>query len=61
MKRLIIAYGNRDREDDGAGWHILEKVASKYDLNVPELAGEWVDTTDGKMRLLYLFQLLPEK
>ncbi len=60
MKRLIIAYGNRDREDDGAGWHILEKVASKYDLNVPELAGEWVDTTDGKMRLLYLFQLLPE-
>ena len=25
MKRLIIAYGNRDREDDGAGWHILEK------------------------------------
>ena len=21
-KRFVIAYGNRDREDDGAGWHI---------------------------------------
>lgn len=60
MKRLIIAYGNRDREDDGAGWHILEKVTSNYDLAVPEYPGDWVETEDGSLRFLYLFQLLPE-
>ena len=60
MKRLIIAYGNRDREDDGAGWHILEKITSHYDLAVPEYPGDWVETEDGSLRFLYLFQLLPE-
>ena len=60
MKRLIIAYGNRDREDDGAGWHILEKLTAAYGLAVPEHPGEWVETNDGKLRFLYLFQLLPE-
>lgn len=60
MKKLVIAYGNRDREDDGAGWHILEKVISGYGLRVPEFPGEWVETTDGSLRFLYLFQLLPE-
>jgi len=60
MKKLVIAYGNRDREDDGAGWHILEKVTSGYGLRVPEFPGEWVETADGSLRFLYLFQLLPE-
>ena len=27
-KTLVIAYGNRDRQDDGAGWHILALVAA---------------------------------
>lgn len=60
MKRLIIAYGNRDREDDGAGWHVLEKITSVFGLRVPEFPGEWVETADGSLRFLYLFQLLPE-
>ncbi len=60
MKRLIIAYGNRDREDDGAGWHILEKITRSLGLEVPNYPGEWVETVDGSLRFLYLFQLLPE-
>ena len=60
MKRLIIAYGNRDREDDGAGWHILEKICRSFGLEVPNYPGEWVETEDGLLRFLYLFQLLPE-
>lgn len=60
MKRLIIAYGNRDREDDGAGWHILEKITRSFGLEVPNYPGEWVETEDGSLRFLYLFQLLPE-
>jgi len=59
-KFLIIAYGNRDREDDGAGWHILDKLACRLGLETPELPGNQVSTPDGKLTLLYLFQLLPE-
>jgi len=59
-KTLIIAYGNRDREDDGAGWHILDKLAHRLGLETPQLPGNQISTPDGKLTLLYLFQLLPE-
>jgi len=59
-KTLVIAYGNRDRQDDGAGWHILTQVATQLSLQAPELPGEWTESVDGSLRLLYLYQLLPE-
>ena len=59
-KTLVIAYGNRDRQDDGAGWHILSQVAAQLSLQAPELPGEWTESADGSLRLLYLYQLLPE-
>ena len=59
-KTLVIAYGNRDRQDDGAGWHILTQVAAQLGLQSPELPGEWTESENGSLRLLYLYQLLPE-
>ena len=59
-KILVIAYGNRDRQDDGAGWHILSQVAAQLSLQAPELPGERTESEDGSLRLLYLYQLLPE-
>lgn len=59
-KTLVIAYGNRDRQDDGAGWHILLQAAAQLGLEAPELPGEWAESADGSLRLLYLYQLLPE-
>jgi hydrogenase maturation protease len=59
-KTLVIAYGNRDRQDDGAGWHILAQAANQLGLQAPELPGEWTESEDGCLRLLYLYQLLPE-
>ena len=59
-KTLVIAYGNRDRQDDGAGWHILVQLAAQLGLQAPELPGEWTGNEDGSLRLLYLYQLLPE-
>lgn len=59
-KTLIIAYGNRDREDDGAGWQILNKLAGKLGLETPQFPGERDATPGGEISLLYLFQLLPE-
>lgn len=60
LKILIIAYGNRDREDDGAGWHILAALAARLHLSPPQDPGAWSESADGSVRLLYLFQLLPE-
>jgi len=59
-KTLIIGYGNRDREDDGAGWHMLNRIANKLNLVTPELPGDIAVSADGHLKLLYLFQLLPE-
>jgi len=59
-KTLVIAYGNRDRQDDGAGWHILAQLAAQLGLQSPELPGEWTENEDSSLRLLYLYQLLPE-
>ena len=59
-KTLIIGYGNRDREDDGAGWHMLNHIANKLNLVTPELPGDIAVSADGHLKLLYLFQLLPE-
>lgn len=39
QKTLIIAYGNRDRQDDGAGWHILADCAASFNLTAPEFPG----------------------
>ena len=39
-KTLVIAYGNRDRQDDGAGWHILAQAVDELGLQAPELPGE---------------------
>ena len=63
---LIIGYGNRDREDDGAGWHMLSRLAAKLNLAAPQLPGDSViapesnESGDSHLELLYLFQLLPE-
>lgn len=59
-KTLIIGYGNRDREDDGAGWHMLNRIARELGLDTPNLPGDNVISSDGNIELLYLYQLLPE-
>ena len=53
-KTLIIAYGNRDREDDGAGWHILDKLAHRLGLEAPQLAGEQVSMQGTAMMIVLL-------
>jgi hydrogenase maturation protease len=34
--RLLIGYGNPDREDDGVAWHILRAVGMRLGLPVPD-------------------------
>jgi hydrogenase maturation protease len=56
-KSLVIGYGNVDRQDDGVGWHILNRLAERLGV-IPEEQELW--SADGTICLLYTLQLTPE-
>ncbi|MEA4811916.1 MAG: hydrogenase maturation protease [Anaerolineaceae bacterium] len=60
MKTLLLAYGNADRQDDGAAWHTLQRFAAQFGLAYPEFPGDETEAAGGSLVMLYLFQLLPE-
>lgn len=57
MSSLVIGYGNVDRQDDGAGWHVLDLLARWLGL---EPDGQEVWSEDGTICLHYTQQLTPE-
>ena len=58
-KILIIGYGNPDREDDGVGWHVLQKLSDHF--GSPVLASDGgVFETDHNPQLIFVLQLTPE-
>lgn len=56
---LIIGYGNVDREDDGVGWHVLQKLAAHFDAPVEMLDGGTFDQSH-QPQLVFVLQLTPE-
>jgi hydrogenase maturation protease len=57
---LIIAYGNADRQDDGAGWHILKNLAERLGFDVSDEPGEGIDVESDLVDLLFTLQIYPE-
>jgi len=57
---LIIGYGNADRQDDGAGWHILRNIAERLGLSAPEDPGESIEIEHETVDLLFDLQIYPE-
>lgn len=43
-KRLIIGYGNPDREDDGVAWHILKTLGERFGRGNPNTQVSTVST-----------------
>ena len=60
MKTLLLGWGNPDRQDDGAAWHVLEEVARRSGLPVPEEDGESFGPLGNELDLLFTLQLTPE-
>jgi Ni,Fe-hydrogenase maturation factor len=60
LKTLLLGWGNPDRQDDGAAWHILAEVARLSGLPVPEEEGESFDNPGGELDLFFTLQLTPE-
>jgi hydrogenase maturation protease len=59
-KTLILGYGNPDRQDDGAAWHILCGLARRLGRPVPDDITEGFFDTGGILDLVFVLQLTPE-
>jgi hydrogenase maturation protease len=67
-KRLIIGYGNPDREDDGVAWHILKKLAERFGrgdcntevTNITDVDLGPLECRDDVPDLMGELQLMPE-
>ena len=59
-KTLIVGFGNADREDDGAAWHILSAIASRLGRPIPSMPEDGFFPEDYEIDLWYVLQLTPE-
>lgn len=57
---IIIGYGNPDRQDDGAAWHVLAGLAKRLGRKVPQWPDEVFDLSNENPDLLFNLQLTPE-
>jgi hydrogenase maturation protease len=57
---LILGYGNPDREDDGVGWRILERLAERLPGAAVAESPLDLPARDGAPDLLVALQLVPE-
>lgn len=57
---LIIGYGNVDRQDDGAAWHVLAQLAQKLGRGGPGLPEDEFYPEGDYPHLLSALQLTPE-
>ncbi len=58
-KILAVGYGNPDREDDGIGWHVLQKLSSHFGSPVMALDGGTFEQTHNP-QLVFVLQLTPD-
>lgn len=59
-RTLIVGYGNADRQDDGAAWHILAGIAERLGRPVPNLPEDGFYPEGEATDLWFVLQLAPE-
>lgn len=60
MNNIIIGIGNPDRQDDGAAWHVLLKVAEELKVPIPDSFSTGFIPQNQPVDLMSLLQLTPE-
>ena len=61
--KLIIGYGNNDRQDDGVAWHVINKLLGEIDSQITDLElSDLQDyrTVDNDLDVVFTLQLMPE-
>lgn len=59
-KTLILGYGNPDRQDDGAAWHILAGLAGRLGRTAPQWPDATFEPSAQDPSLWFNLQLTPE-
>ena len=57
--KLIIGFGNPDRQDDGVAWYILTRLAEELGRPIPSMDVGFFPSGDNP-DLLFVLQLIPE-
>jgi hydrogenase maturation protease len=60
LRTLIVGYGNPDRQDDGAAWHALYRLADRLERPLPPGPEEGFIPEDEEPDLWFVLQLTPE-
>lgn len=60
MRTLVVAYGNIDRQDDGAAWHILTRLLERMNhFGIDPFEQPQIEPTPN-LTCLFALQLTPE-
>ncbi len=57
---LIVGYGNADRQDDGAAWHVLNGIAEKLGIPLADAPEDGYFPEGRAVDLWFVLQLVPE-
>jgi len=61
--KLIIGYGNNDRQDDGVAWHVIKELLDTIGYQITDLElSDLQDyrTVDKDLDVVFTLQLMPE-
>jgi hydrogenase maturation protease len=58
--KLVLGFGNFDRQDDGVAWHVLYQLAHRLGYPLPESPEEEFPPAAGSTELMFVLQLTPE-
>ncbi len=59
-QKLIIAFGNPDRQDDGAGWYVLQHTAERLGRNIASYNDDFYSSLGSNPDFFFILQLIPE-
>jgi len=59
-RKLILAYGNPDRQDDGAGWYVLVKTANYFGHKFSDYNDDFYSKLGKNPDFFFTLQLTPE-
>jgi hydrogenase maturation protease len=59
-KKLIIGYGNPQRQDDGASWNVIQKSATRFGLHLSNYNDDFYNLLGHNPDFFFCLQLTPE-
>ena len=59
-RKLVLGYGNIDRQDDGVAWYVMSWAAARLNIPIPPEPEEDFQVMQDHLGIIFLPQLVPE-